>query len=109
MCIDLYYKGVSFRNVQRFLKAHFPKNSTPMSIYRWVVKYSNLVSKFTDGLSIEVGEEMQSDEMEYHRRASKYSKGREQNWFVDTFDVKNRFMITGEYMRSRTNDNLIEV
>jgi len=80
-----------------------------MSIYRWVVKYSNLVSKFTDKLSIHVGEEMQSDEMEYHRRASKYFKGREQNWFVDTFDVKNRFMITGEYMRSRTNENLIEV
>lgn len=109
MCIDLYYKGVSLRNVQRFLKAHFPHNSTPMSIYRWIVKYSNLVSKFTDNLSIEVGKEMMSDEMEYYRRINRYSKGREQNWFVDTFDLMNRFMITGEYMKSRTNDNLESV
>ena len=109
MCIDLYYKGVSLRNVQRFLKAHFPKNSTPMSIYRWIVKYSDLVSKFTDNLEIQVGEEMMSDEMEYYRRVNKHSNGREQNWFVDTFDLKNRFMISGEYMKSRTIENLTSV
>lgn len=36
-------------------------------------------------------------------------KGVEQNWFVDTFDLQTRFMIIGEYMKSRTNENLIKV
>jgi len=82
-----------------------------MSIYRWIVKYPITISNFTDNLPIQSGEEIMSDEMEYHRRLyhQKGMKGIEQNWFVDTFDLETRFMITGEYMKSRTNENLIKV
>jgi hypothetical protein len=54
---------------------------------------------------------MMSDEMEYRGRLY-HQKGMrrvEQNWFVDTFDLQTRFMIIGEYMKSRTNKNLIKV
>ena len=80
-----------------------------MSVYRWIVKYAEMVGNLVDNIPIKCGKEMQSDEMEYHRRKSKYQKGKEQNWFVDTFDVETKFMVTGEYMRSRTNENLIKV
>ncbi|MBI2452281.1 DDE-type integrase/transposase/recombinase [Candidatus Pacearchaeota archaeon] len=108
-CMDLYYKGVSFRKLQEHLQAFYPKNSHYSTIYRWIVKYATMISNLTDNLTIKSGREIMSDEMEYYRRKNKYGKGREQNWFVDTFDVKTRFMITGEYMKSRTNDNLIKV
>lgn len=109
--IDLYYRGVSLRKVQEHFQAFYPHNSSHMSIYRWIVKYSMMVSNFTDNLSIQCGKEMMSDEMEYHRRLyhQKGMKGVEQNWFVNTFDLKTRFMIIGEYMKSRTNENLIKV
>ena len=107
--IDLYYKGVSLRKVQEHFQAFYPHNSSHMSVYRWIVKYSMRVSKLVDNLPIQSGEEIMSDEMEYYRRISKYQKGKEQNWFVDTFDPLTRYMITGEYMKSRTNENLIKV
>ncbi|MEW6063083.1 MAG: hypothetical protein AB1571_01800 [Nanoarchaeota archaeon] len=109
--IDLYYKGVSLRKVQEHYQAFYPTNSSHMSVYRWIVKYSMMVSNLTDNLPIQAGNEMMSDEMEYHRRLyhQKGMKGVEQNWFVDTFDVQTRFMIAGEYMKSRTNENLTKV
>ncbi len=109
LCMDLYYKGVSFRKLQEHLQAFYPKNAHYSTIYRWIVKYSKIISKFTDNLQIKCKREIMSDEMEYYRRISKNQKGREQNWFVDTFDIETRFMITGEYMKSRTNKNLIKV
>jgi len=109
--IDLYYKGVSLRKVQEHFQAFYPTNSSHMSVYRWIVKYSLIVSKFADNLPIQSGEEIMGDEMEYHRRLyhRKGMKGVDQNWFVDTFDLQTRFMIIGEYMKSKTNENLIKV
>jgi len=101
--IDLYYKGVSLRKVQEHFQAFYPHNSSHMSIYRWIVKYAKMVGTLIDNIPIKCGKEMQSDEMEYYRKA------KEQNWFVDTFDVKTKFMVMGEYMKSRTNENLIKV
>jgi len=109
--IDLYYKGVSLRKVQEHFQAFYPHNSSHMSVYRWIVKYSTMVSNLTDNMPIQCGKEMMSDEMEYHRRLyhQKGMKGIEQNWFVDTFDLQTRFMIVGEYIKSRTNENLIKI
>ena len=109
--IDLYYKGVSLRKVQEHFQAFYSKNSTYVSVYNWIMKYATMVSKLIDNMPIQCGNEMMSDEMEYHRRLyhRKGMKGVEQNWFVDTFDLQTRFMIIGEYMKSRTNENLIRV
>lgn len=107
--IDLYYKGVSLRKVQEHFQAFYPHNSSHMSVYRWIVKYAEMVGNLVGNIPIKCGKEMQGDEMEYYRRKSKYFKGKEQNWFVDTIDVKTKFMVTGEYMKSRTNENLIKV
>src|SRR3989344_3446298 len=75
--IDLYYKGVSLRKVQEHFQAFYPHNSSHMSVYRWIVKYAEMVGNLVDNIPIKCGKEMQSEEM--------------------------------EYMRSRTNENLIKV
>ena len=102
LCMDLFYKGVSTRKVQEHLQSFYPKNSSHMSVYRWIVKYANMISSFTDKLNIDIGIELMSDEMEYHRLG-------EQNWFVDVMDTTTRFMVSSDYVKSRTNDNLIKV
>src|SRR3989344_6233755 len=73
-----------------------------MTIYRWLVKYSKIISRITDRFEIESGSELMSDEMEYHRLG-------EQNWFVDVMDTTTRFMVSSDYVKSRTNKNLIKV
>jgi len=109
LCMDLYYNGMSFRKIQEHIKAFYPKNCHYSTVYRWIVKYSMRIGKFTDNLQIKSGIELQSDEMEYHRRISKYQKGIEQNWFVDVIDTKTRYMVSSGYMINRTIDNMVKV
>jgi len=102
LCLDLFYKGVSTRKIQEHLQAFHPENSSWVSIYSWIVKYSLMINTFTDKLKINSGEELMSDEMEYHRLGK-------QNWFVDVMDTKTRYMVSSAYMESRTIENLTQV
>ncbi|MEM3791083.1 MAG: DDE-type integrase/transposase/recombinase [Thermoproteota archaeon] len=101
-CINMYYAGMSLRKIQKHLQMFAPKNCHYSTIYRWIIKYANMISSFTDNLQINSGQELMSDEMEYHRLG-------EQNWFVDVMDTETRFMVASDYMESRTIGNLIKV
>lgn len=101
--IDLFYKGVSTRKVQEHLAIFHPHNANNSTIYRWVVKYSKMISKFTDRIKVNVGSEIQVDEMECHRRKGhkKGQKGIEKNWFIDSICPETRFLVSSEYARTR--------
>ena len=101
-CMNLYYSGMSLRKIQSHLQMFAPKNAHFSSIYRWIVKYADMISQVTDKLSVNSGIELMSDEMEYKRL------GR-QNWFVDTLDTTTRFMVSSGFIQSRTNDELIRI
>jgi len=107
--LDLFYRGVSTRKVQEHFKAFLPHNSSNVSIYNWVVKYSKMISGFTDNLKINGGSEVQLDEMEYHRRISHKEIGVSKDWFIDSIDVKTRYMVSSKYFNSRGQNELREV
>jgi len=99
--LDLFYRGVSTRKVQGHFKAFYPHNSSNVSIYNWIIKYSKMISKFTDKIKINNGKEIQLDEMEYHRRISPNKKGVSKDWFIDSIDTQTRFLLSAEYVKSR--------
>jgi len=107
--LDLFYRGVSTRKVQEHFKAFLPHNSSNVSIYNWVVKYSKMISNLTDNLKINGGSEVQLDEMEYHRRISHKKIGVSKDWFIDSIDVKTRYMVSSKYFNSRGQNELREV
>jgi len=107
--LDLFYRGVSTRKVQEHFKAFYPHNSSHKTIYKWVVKYSDMISNFTDKLKINSGQEIQVDEMEYHRRETHKKKGVSKDWFIDSIDVQTRFMVSAKYFKSRGQNELREV
>jgi len=107
--IDLFYRGISTRKVQEHLQAFYPHNSSHKSIYKWIVKYTKTISNFTDKLKLNIGEEIQVDEMEYHRRKYSNKKGIDKNWFIDVIDTKTRFMISSKYTNSRSQKELRQV
>ncbi|MBU2562130.1 MAG: DDE-type integrase/transposase/recombinase [Nanoarchaeota archaeon] len=109
LSIDLFYRGVSTRKVQEHLKAFYPHNASHKSIYKWVIKYSKMISKFTDNLKLNVGYELQIDEMQYSRRKYPDRKGVDTNWFIDCIDSKTRFMVSSEYVKSRGQEELKSV
>ncbi len=104
--LDLFYRGVSTRKVQEHFKAFYPHNSDHTSILRWLRKYSIMISKFTDNLYLNIGKEIQIDEMEYHRRKFYNKKGVDKNWFIDCIDNRTRFMISSEYVKAREQKEL---
>ena len=91
--IDLFYRGVSTRKVQEHFQAFYPHNSSHKSIYKWIVKYSQVISRYTDNLKLNVGSEMQLDE----------------DWFIDSIDTKTRFMVASSYGKSRGYKELKQV
>jgi putative transposase len=99
--LDLFYRGISTRKVQGHFKAFYPHNSSNVSVYNWIVKYSKMISNFTDKLKINNGNEIQLDEMEYHRRETHKKKGLSKDWFIDSIDTQTRFLLSAEYVKSR--------
>jgi len=110
LCLDLFYRGVSTRKVQEHLASFYPANSTNKTIYKWIIKYSKMISKYTNGLKLNVGSEVQIDEVEYHRRKSHKAKlGNEKNWFIDSICPKTKFLVASDYFKSRGMEEIKSV
>jgi len=102
LCLDLFYRGISTRKVQEHLQTFYPHNSSNVSIYKWIIKYSKVISNYTNKLKLSVGAEVQIDEVEYHRRKSHKAKlGNEKNWFIDSICPKTKFLVASDYFKSR--------
>lgn len=102
LCLDLFYRGISTRKVQEHLQTFYPKNSSNVSIYKWIVKYSKMIYSFTENLKIQVGKEIQVDEMEYRVNKQKA-------FFIDSIDTTTRFMVASEFVRGRSTEDLKQV
>ncbi len=110
LCLDLFFRGISTRKVQEHLQAFYPQNSSWVSIYNWVIKYSNFISGFTDTLKPTLGSEVQVDEVEFHRRKNpKAHEGISQNWLIDSIDPKTRFAVASNYVESRNLEEIRNV
>ena len=102
LCLDLFYRGISTRKVQEHLQAFYPHNSSNVSIYKLIIKYSKMISGFTDNLKLKVGKELQVDEMEYK------TKGRKA-WFIDAIDTETRYMVSSEFSKLRGRKEIRKV
>lgn len=107
--LDLFYRGLSTRDVQSHFKSFFPHNSDHSTILRWITKYSLQISNYTDKLDIKVGDNIEVDEMEYFRRKSHKTHGVDRNWFIDSIDIQIRFMISSKFAQQRSMKSLKEV
>jgi len=101
--VDMFYRGVSTRKTQEHLAIFHPHNASHMSVYNWVIKYAKMISKFTDSLKLQVGSEIQIDEIEYKRRLyhQKGMKGVEDNYFIDSIDTTTRFLTGSNFADQR--------
>jgi len=110
LCLDLYYSGLSLRKIAKHLKTFYPDSSNPSTIYRWIMKYVGVMANFTDKQKIQLGQELECDEVEYHRRKNhlKGGKGVAKNWFVESIDTKTRYIVYSKYIQERNTNELIK-
>jgi transposase-like protein len=105
--LDLFYRGLSTREIQEHFKAFFPHNSDHSTILRWIRKFSLKIAEFTDNLKLKTGSYIEVDELEYHRRKSHKSKrGIDKNWCINAIDVKTRFMLNSVYVKHRSKKEI---
>ena len=104
--IDLFYKGVSTRQIQSHLQAFYPANSSWVTIWSWVVKYSNLIHNKVKNIKLRIGQEIQIDEMEYGNRKREQTKT---YWFIDCIDTTTRYMISSELVNNREQKEIKKI
>ena len=95
-CIDLYFKGTSFRKVADHIEQTHGIGISHMIIHNWVKKYCKIVSEYVDTLSPETGNTWHADEMMVKVRDGgiRHGGGKARFvWLWNCMDADTRFLL----------------
>lgn len=99
--LDLYFKGVSLRQVRQHLIQFYGINVTHVAIYKWVRKFGEVVQPYVDQLNPkDVSGVYHVDEMVIHVRNEKMEKGHFQ-WLWNLMDNSTRYWISSKISQTR--------
>jgi putative transposase len=93
--LSLYFEGLSVRKVSRQLEAIYGEKVNQSTVWRWVQKYSHLVSEYTRTLSPQLGGKWHHDETVIK------CEGQNQ-YFWETIDEDTRFIVATYLSETRT-------
>ncbi|MGQ0536003.1 MAG: IS6 family transposase [Methanobacteriota archaeon] len=94
LALDLYFRGLSFRNVaDHFLQVH-GLDLSPMTVYRWVVRYSRLAAQWMDEQQARVGQRWHVDE-------TVVNVDGQQRYLWNVMDGETRFLLATHVSRAR--------
>jgi transposase-like protein len=100
--LNLYYEGLSVREVSRQLKEIFGEKVSQVSIWKWIQKYSKLVSEYTKTLTPNLSGKWHHDEPVIR------CDGRNE-WFWETIDEESRFLVASHLSETQSLEDTIEV
>lgn len=93
--LSLYFEGLSVRKVSRQLESIYGERVNQSTVWRWIQKYSHLVSEYTKTLSPELGGKWHHDETVIR------CEGQNQ-YFWETIDEETRFIVATYLSETRT-------
>ena len=100
--IDLYYEGLSTRKVSSQIKKIFGVKVSQVAIWKWLVKYSKLVSDFVVNLKPQLSGKYHVDETVLKCRGL-------QKWFWEVIDEETRFLVAYHLSGDRTIKDVVEL
>jgi len=83
--MQLYFSGESFRNVQKFLRLQ-GVNVSHVCVYKWIGKYTKLMSEYLEKIQPQVGDKWRADEMYLKVKGNP-------KWLYAMIDDETRFWI----------------
>jgi len=92
--IDLYYEGLSVRKVANQLKKIFGVQSSQVSVWNWIMKYSKFVTDFVETLKPQLVGIYKVDETAIKTRGLNA-------WFWEIIDQDTKFLVASHLSRSR--------
>jgi len=100
--LDLYFRGVSLRQVRQHLLQFYGINITHVAIYKWIRKFGEVVQPYVDKLTPkEVSGVYHVDEMLVHVRKERTDNGHYQ-WLWNLMDNTTRFWICSKISQTKT-------
>lgn len=107
--LDLYFKGVSLRQVKHHLNMFYGVSVTHVAIYKWIRKFGEIVTPYVDSLTPPNLSGVQHvDEMMVHIRKEKLPKGHYQ-WLWNLMDNSTRYWITSKISSDRKVEDAVSV
>lgn len=98
--IDLYFEGLSVRKIQTQIDKLFGVHVSQMAVWKWIMKYSKLVSQYVETLSPQLLGMYHVDETAIKCKGV-------QKWFWEIIDEQTKFLVAGHLSGSRTTEDAI--
>jgi len=98
--IDLYYEGLSVRKVQTQIAKIFGVHVSQTTVWKWLMKYSSLVSEFVETLKPQVLGIYKVDETAIKCKGV-------QKWFWEIIDDQTKFLVASHLSGARTTEDVI--
>lgn len=98
--IDLYFEGLSVRKIQTQIDKLFGAHVSQMAIWKWIMKYSALVSQYVETLKPQLMGIYRVDETAIKCKGV-------QKWFWEIIDEQSKFMVSSHLSSARTKEDAI--
>jgi len=103
LALDLYFKGISVRQVEHHLSSVYGSEVSHMTIHRWITKYISVISEFVEKeVTPSVSNTWHADEM-----VLKVNGVRAYLWNV--LDRKTKYLLASMLAAGRGEDEALEV
>lgn len=101
--LNLYFDGLSVRKTQKELKKLLGEEVNSATVWRWVQKYSRLVSAY-----VEKTQRPQLSGKWHHDETVIKCEGRDQ-WFWEMIDEETRFLVASHISGTRTFEDTVAI
>lgn len=102
MTLDLYYKGVSLRNIQDHLNQIFGVKLNHQTVLNWISKYEEKIGDYVKTLKPELSGQWHVDEM-------KVKFGGNWKWLWNVMDKDTRYVLASNITEKREVDDARQV
>jgi transposase-like protein len=100
--IDFYFEGLSVRKIQTQIKKLFGVDVSQVAVWKWIMKYSKLVSQYVETLSPHLLGIYHVDETAIKCKGV-------QKWFWEIIDEQTKFLVAGHLSASRTTEDAVKL
>ena len=100
--MSLYFEGLSARKVSRQLESIYGEKVSQVTIWKWVRKYSTLVSEYVKTLSPQIGGKWHHDETVIRCEW-------QNQWFWEMIDEDTRFLVASHLSETRSLEDTVAV
>ena len=98
--IDFYFEGLSTRKIQTQIEKLYGVHVDHVTVLRWILKYSKLVSQYVETLTPKLLGIYHVDETAIKCKGV-------QKWFWEIIDDQTKFLVAGHLSGSRTAEDAI--